>query len=89
MVCVHRAVLLRATAAVLVLGAAFGGEHVVGHALARRGAEQAARQADSKSVADQVQAAMRAARGGGPAGRQPLPDPARRLLDGRGVKSGQ
>ncbi|MDH6115989.1 hypothetical protein [Kitasatospora sp. GAS204B] len=40
----HRGVLLRAAAAALVLAGAFGGEHVVGHALAKRGAELAARQ---------------------------------------------
>ncbi|MCX4749673.1 hypothetical protein OG455_29870 [Kitasatospora sp. NBC_01287] len=44
MACVHRAVLLRAAAAALVLAAAFGGEHAVGHALAKRGAELAAHQ---------------------------------------------
>ncbi|WP_327069648.1 hypothetical protein OG500_28205 [Kitasatospora sp. NBC_01250] len=44
MVALHRGVLLRAVAAALVLAAAFGGEHAVGHALAKRGAELAARQ---------------------------------------------
>ncbi|WP_157538011.1 hypothetical protein [Kitasatospora azatica] len=46
MVGLHRAVLLRAAAAALVLAAAFGGEHAVGHALAKRGAELTAHQAD-------------------------------------------
>ncbi|MFE9421766.1 hypothetical protein ACFYNO_02255 [Kitasatospora sp. NPDC006697] len=41
---VHRAVLLRAVAAALALAAAYGSEHAVGHALARRGAELAAHQ---------------------------------------------
>ncbi|MGF1426207.1 hypothetical protein [Kitasatospora sp. LaBMicrA B282] len=43
MVGLHRGVLLRAAAAALVLAAAFGGEHAVGHALAKRGAELTAR----------------------------------------------
>ncbi|MDH6132561.1 hypothetical protein P3T37_001946 [Kitasatospora sp. MAA4] len=73
MACLQRAVLLRAAAAVLVLGAAFGGEHVVGAALARRGAEQAARQAYPRSGEDQLQAAARAARSGGRGHRAPLP----------------
>ncbi|GAA1224780.1 hypothetical protein GCM10009665_13760 [Kitasatospora nipponensis] len=47
----HRAVLLRAAAAALVLAAAFGSEHAVGHALARRGAERAAHQADQHGSA--------------------------------------
>jgi hypothetical protein len=40
----HWAVLRRAAAAALVLLAACGGEHAVVHALAKRGAEQAAHQ---------------------------------------------
>ncbi|MDH6144600.1 hypothetical protein P3T35_006643 [Kitasatospora sp. GP30] len=41
---IHRAVLLRAVAAAVVLAVAFGSEHVVGHAFARRGAELASHQ---------------------------------------------
>ncbi|MFG2904514.1 hypothetical protein ACGF13_05545 [Kitasatospora sp. NPDC048286] len=41
----QRAVLLRAATAVLVLGAAVGVHVQVGHALARRGAERAEREA--------------------------------------------
>ncbi|MGW7445320.1 hypothetical protein [Kitasatospora sp. NPDC054795] len=41
----QRAVLLRAAAAVLALGAAVGVHVEVGHALARRGAERAEREA--------------------------------------------
>lgn len=78
MACLQRAVLLRAAAAALVLGAAFGGEHEVGQALARRGAEQAARQAVPQRGEDQAQAAARAARPGARGHRGPLPtaDPA-------------
>ncbi|WP_405013825.1 hypothetical protein [Kitasatospora sp. NBC_01539] len=41
----HRAVLLRASAAALALGAALGVQAAAGQALARRGAEQAERNA--------------------------------------------
>ncbi|MDH6577966.1 hypothetical protein [Kitasatospora sp. MAP5-34] len=41
----QRAVVLRAAAAVLALTAAVGAEAAVGHALARRGAERAEREA--------------------------------------------
>ncbi|MCU7825344.1 hypothetical protein [Kitasatospora sp. DSM 101779] len=41
----HRAVLIRAAAAALALGAALGVQTSAGQALARRGAEQAARDA--------------------------------------------
>ncbi|WP_035805399.1 hypothetical protein [Kitasatospora mediocidica] len=73
MACLQRAVLLRAAAAALVLGVAFGGEHVVGAALARRGAEQAARQAYPRHGEDQAQAALRAARSGARGQRPTLP----------------
>ncbi|WP_280665798.1 MULTISPECIES: hypothetical protein [unclassified Kitasatospora] len=63
MACLQRAVLLRAAAAALVLGAAFGGEHAVGHALARRGAEQAARQATAPPGGDQARVAHSGSRG--------------------------
>ncbi|MFI9272395.1 hypothetical protein ACIGXM_16975 [Kitasatospora sp. NPDC052896] len=54
MPCLQRAVLVRAAAAVLVLAAAFGGEHAVGHALAKRGAERAAQQATQPAPAPVV-----------------------------------
>ncbi|GAA1983225.1 hypothetical protein [Kitasatospora viridis] len=49
---VHRAVMLRAVAAALVLIAAWSSEHVVGHALARRGAELAAHHSTQHRPAD-------------------------------------
>ncbi|MGW4893611.1 hypothetical protein ACWEQL_15315 [Kitasatospora sp. NPDC004240] len=68
---VQRAVLLRAAAAVLVLGAAVGADHtVVGDALARRGAaERAEREASVCAGAARADAVARAARlvgAGGP-----------------------
>ncbi|MBB4922786.1 hypothetical protein [Kitasatospora kifunensis] len=50
MTVLHRAVLFRAAVAALVLAAAFGGEHAVGHALAKRGAELAARQSGTSGA---------------------------------------
>ncbi|WP_329563306.1 hypothetical protein [Kitasatospora sp. NBC_01266] len=47
----HRGVLLRAAAAALVLAGVFGGEHAVGHALAKRGAELTAHQRDAERAA--------------------------------------
>ncbi|MER5640884.1 hypothetical protein ABT095_28540 [Kitasatospora sp. NPDC002227] len=62
MPCLHRAVVLRAAAAVLVLGAAFGAEASVGHALARRGVERAVRDAYVCSEASRMASAVRADR---------------------------
>jgi hypothetical protein len=58
----HRAVVLRAAAAVLVLGAAFGAETSVGHVLARRGVERAERDAYVCSQASRLASAVRADR---------------------------
>ncbi|AUY52186.1 hypothetical protein [Streptomyces sp. CB01881] len=59
----QRAVLLRAAAAVLVLGAAVGADHtVVGEALAKRGAERAERHAYVCAQAARADAVARAAR---------------------------
>ncbi|MGW6913148.1 hypothetical protein ACWGB8_04895 [Kitasatospora sp. NPDC054939] len=78
MPCLQRAVLLRAAAAVLVLGAAVGADHtVVGEALARRGAaDRAEREAHVCAQAERAQAVARAlARAGRshPQGRPELP----------------
>ncbi|MBP0450328.1 MULTISPECIES: hypothetical protein [unclassified Kitasatospora] len=70
----QRAVLLRAAAAVLVLGAAVGADHtVVGEALAKRGAERAEREAYVCAQAARVEALARAARSR-PQGRPGLED---------------
>ncbi|MFE5580905.1 hypothetical protein ACIRYZ_06060 [Kitasatospora sp. NPDC101155] len=58
----HRAVLLRAAAAALALGAAVGAHTAVGHALAKRGAERAEREAVACAEAARWDAAERAAR---------------------------
>ncbi|AUG76635.1 hypothetical protein CFP65_1757 [Kitasatospora sp. MMS16-BH015] len=62
MLSVHRAVVLRAATAVLVLGAAFGAEATVGHALARRGVERAERDAYVCSEASRLATVVRADR---------------------------
>ncbi|MEU6235707.1 hypothetical protein [Kitasatospora sp. NPDC047058] len=63
MPCLQRAVLLRAAAALLVLGAAVGADHtVVGEALARRGAERAERDAYVCAVQARAAAVVRAER---------------------------
>ncbi|MFB7910597.1 hypothetical protein ACFC1T_29600 [Kitasatospora sp. NPDC056076] len=59
----HRAVLLRAAAAALALGAAVGAHTEVGQALAKRGAERAEREAVACAEAARWDAAERAARG--------------------------
>ncbi|WP_406197606.1 hypothetical protein OH807_12430 [Kitasatospora sp. NBC_01560] len=75
MPCLQRAVLLRAAAALLVLGAAVGADHtVVGEALAKRGAERAEREAYVCAQAARVEAVARAARSG-PQGRAELSGP--------------
>ncbi|MFD0274549.1 hypothetical protein ACFVHB_11675 [Kitasatospora sp. NPDC127111] len=77
MPCLQRAVLLRAAAALLVLGAAVGADHtVVGEALAKRGAERAEREAYVCAVQARADAVARAARYR-PPGRQSLDDPGR------------
>ncbi|WP_329487207.1 hypothetical protein OG618_11260 [Kitasatospora sp. NBC_01246] len=58
----QRAVLLRAAAAVLALSAAVGADTAVGHALARRGAERAERDAYVCAEAARVDAVARATR---------------------------
>ncbi|WP_181442157.1 hypothetical protein [Streptomyces tateyamensis] len=50
MIGLHRAVLVRAAVAALALLAACGGEHAVGHALAKRGAEQAAHRVEEPAA---------------------------------------
>lgn len=60
----QRAVLLRAAAAALALGAAVGAHTEVGHALARRGAERAEREAVACAEAARWDAAERARREG-------------------------
>ncbi|MQS11788.1 hypothetical protein F7Q99_05660 [Streptomyces kaniharaensis] len=57
----HRAVLLRAAAAALTLGAAVGAHPEVGQALARAGAERAERDASACAEAARWDAAVRAA----------------------------
>ncbi|WP_371516591.1 hypothetical protein [Kitasatospora sp. NBC_01300] len=57
----HRAVLLRAAAAALALGAAVGAHTEVGQALAKRGAERAVRDAYACAEAARWDAAERAA----------------------------
>lgn len=59
----HRAVLLRAAAAALALGAAVGAHAEVGQALARRGAERAEREAVACAEAARWDAAERGERG--------------------------
>ncbi|MFG3049834.1 hypothetical protein ACGFZP_02610 [Kitasatospora sp. NPDC048239] len=76
MPCLQRAVLLRAAAAVLALCAAVGADTAVGHALARRGAERAERDAYVCAEAARVDAAVRATRSEHE-GRQDLYDPGR------------
>ncbi|GAA4995511.1 hypothetical protein [Kitasatospora paranensis] len=71
MPCLHRAVLLRAAAAALVLATALGVEAAAGHALARRGAERAERDARACTAAVRAAAELRADRSAA-AGR-PLP----------------
>ncbi|MED7954144.1 MULTISPECIES: hypothetical protein [unclassified Streptomyces] len=58
----QRAVLLRAAAAALVLGAALGAQGVVGPALAKRGVERAERDAHVCAEAARVDAVVRAGR---------------------------
>ncbi|MFB6888830.1 hypothetical protein ACFCX4_05875 [Kitasatospora sp. NPDC056327] len=58
----HRAVLLRAAAAALALGAALGAQSAVGPALARRGVEKAERDAYVCAEAARTEAVARAAR---------------------------
>ncbi|MER7703878.1 hypothetical protein ABTX81_13365 [Kitasatospora sp. NPDC097605] len=58
----QRAVLLRAAAAALALGAAFGAQSAVGPALARRGVERAER--DASACAEAVRMEAAAARAG-------------------------
>jgi len=60
--CLQRAVLLRAAAAALALGVAIGAEATVGHALAKRGAERAERDAYVCSEAARVESVVRASR---------------------------
>ncbi|WP_329494561.1 hypothetical protein [Kitasatospora herbaricolor] len=72
----QRAVLLRAAAAALALGLAAGADTAVGHALARRGAERAERQAWECAEAARSGAVARAARSG-TQGRPPLGGPVR------------
>ncbi|KJS59199.1 hypothetical protein VM95_28615 [Streptomyces rubellomurinus] len=72
----HRGVLLRAAAAALALGAAVGAHTEVGHALARRGAERAERDAVACAHAARWDAAERAAHPGRE-GRPEVADPGR------------
>jgi hypothetical protein len=82
--CLHRAVLLRAAAAALVLVTALGVETAAGHALARRGAERAERDARACTAAVRAAAELRADRAAAarrpvsgdaaPAGRCPRPE---------------
>ncbi|GAA2148180.1 hypothetical protein GCM10009760_39840 [Kitasatospora kazusensis] len=58
----QRAVILRAAAAVLALTAAVGAEAAVGHALARRGAERAEREASVCGQAAVLASGARASR---------------------------
>lgn len=58
----QRAVILRAAAAALALTAAVGADAAVGHALARRGAERAQRDAYACSEAARLASAVRADR---------------------------
>ncbi|MET8698823.1 hypothetical protein ACFVUH_04505 [Kitasatospora sp. NPDC058032] len=58
----QRAVLLRAAAAALALGAALGAQCAVGPALARRGTERAERDAQVCAEAVRLEAAARAGR---------------------------
>ncbi|MFF8768712.1 hypothetical protein [Kitasatospora sp. NPDC015120] len=64
----QRAVLLRAAAAALALGAAFGAQCAVGPALARRGVERAERDAHVCAEAVRMEAAAALAARPGPAG---------------------
>ncbi|WP_030245319.1 hypothetical protein [Streptomyces sp. NRRL S-350] len=59
----HQAVLLRAAAAALALGAAVGAHTEVGQALAKRGAERAEREAVACAEAARWDAAERAGHG--------------------------
>ncbi|MBV6699461.1 hypothetical protein KV557_20575 [Kitasatospora aureofaciens] len=72
----HRAVLLRAAAAALALGAAVGAHAEVGQALARAGAERAGRDASACAEAARWDAAVRAGRSHHE-GRADLVDPGR------------
>ncbi|MDH6704168.1 hypothetical protein P3T27_000869 [Kitasatospora sp. MAA19] len=72
----QRAVLLRAAAAALALGAAVGAHPEVGQALAKRGAERAERDAYACAEAARWDAVVRAARSHRE-GRADLFDPAR------------
>ncbi|MER5867278.1 hypothetical protein [Kitasatospora sp. NPDC002040] len=62
MPCFQRAVLLRAAAAALVLGAALGAESGLGPVLAKRGVERAERDAYVCSQAARVDSVVRAGR---------------------------
>ncbi|MFJ9521487.1 hypothetical protein ACIRPK_24930 [Kitasatospora sp. NPDC101801] len=62
MPCLQRAVLLRAAAAALVLGATLGAEAVVGPVLAQRGVERAERDAYVCSQAARLDSVVRAGR---------------------------
>ncbi len=64
MPCLQRAVLLRAAAAALALSVALGLHGSVGHALARRGAERAEREASVCAEAARLSAVERATRSG-------------------------
>ncbi|MEV6207771.1 hypothetical protein [Kitasatospora sp. NPDC051914] len=66
----HRAVLIRAAAAALALGTALGMQTAAGQALARRGAEQAARDARA-CVGPAAALAAFGERSPGPHGREP------------------
>ncbi|WP_380284691.1 hypothetical protein [Kitasatospora purpeofusca] len=72
----QRAVLLRAAAAALALGAALGAQCAVGPALAKRGVERAERDAFVCAEAVRMEAAARTGRAQAP-GRPDLADPAR------------
>lgn len=71
MPCLQRAVLLRAAAAALVLGAALGAEAAVDPVLAKRGVERAERDAYVCNQAARLDSVVRAGRSQGE-GRPPL-----------------
>ncbi|MGW4648622.1 hypothetical protein [Kitasatospora sp. NPDC004289] len=78
MPCFHRAVLLRAAVAALVLGVAMGAEATVGPAMARRGVERAEHEAYRCGQLASADSAARAGRSQ-PEGRPPLGSAAERL----------